>query len=57
MLIHVGHEVVESLNCAGLQLLCQYKPNTEHRNLNNQTALALAVESKCAQALAELVCI
>ncbi|XP_045173685.2 poly [ADP-ribose] polymerase tankyrase-like [Mercenaria mercenaria] len=55
MLLHVGHEVVEGLNCAGLELVCRYKPNTEHRNLANQTALALAVESKSQQALGILI--
>ncbi|XP_060571183.1 uncharacterized protein LOC132729433 [Ruditapes philippinarum] len=43
MLIHVGHEVTEIQSPTGTQ------------NLSNQTALALAVESKCAKALAELI--
>jgi hypothetical protein len=55
MLLRVGHEVVEDLNCAGLELVCRYKPNTEHRNLVDQTALALAVEGKFEGALAILV--
>ncbi|KAL4238217.1 hypothetical protein ACF0H5_002929 [Mactra antiquata] len=55
LLLHVGHEVVEGLNNEGLQLICKYKPNTEHRNLNNQTALALAVEAKAETALTLLL--
>lgn len=55
MLLRVGHEVVEGLNCAGLDLVCQYKPNTEHRNLTDQTALAVAVEGKLEDALAILI--
>lgn len=55
MLIYVGHEVVAGLISAGLELVCKHKPDTEHRNLANQTPLALAVESKAEHALSVLV--
>lgn len=57
MLIYVGHEVVVGTISAGLELVCKHKPDTEHRNLVNQTPLALAVESKAEHALSVLVSI
>ncbi|XP_052767208.1 poly [ADP-ribose] polymerase tankyrase-like isoform X2 [Mya arenaria] len=55
MLLHVGHEVLEGLECAGLQLLCEHSPKTECRNLHNKTPIIDAVEDKNVKAVHLLI--
>lgn len=55
MLVRVGHEVQENLVCAGLELLCKHKPNTEEKNLAGKTPLFMAVEDQSLKALNLLV--
>lgn len=55
MLVKVGHEVLEGMACAGLELLCRYKPYTEHKNSAGKTPLIMAVEDQSKRALDLLV--
>jgi len=55
MLVKVGHEVLEGMACAGLELLCRYKPKTEYKNAAGKTPLVMAVEDKSIKALKLLV--